>query len=412
MSSDAESEQWIDLVLDELGRVPAQDYVEVGRGEKWKCTKGGILVMREHYSVIPERDPSINPDWKLVERKKYTSQAAWEREQEIVDEAGGGERVFADVLLTNWSKIVIEDKDEIAQIAEDCQEWAVGGGFDHGKTNPTCLLRTYVDFEGTIIFAGEYYMPGREIWQHAPVMKRMYDFKRMEEGDLGIQSDPTIFPSGQQQSQRPGEAVQRAKSYAELYRDQGVTSLVPFSRDRSDVSYALRLHSHWADLENRKPSVRIICPTGIYADKPVPGLYNWGCPNLLWELMVARRQKLTAQQMMSRNVSEAIVDKDNHARDAMKYFLMMQPEPSRKSLERRVGERVQAVMQRAKAEGKATNSGSRPRRVPSSHRARCDLDRDIRQQAGEVVADTVHSCPSRLVHRARREQRVNHRPRV
>jgi hypothetical protein len=337
--------------LAETKNLPPQTAVEVGRGVTVRRTKGGIPVWHVHYSAHPDRNPETDPEWKKNERKKYTSQADWDREQEIVDEAGGGERVFADTLLSHWSKIVIEDPDEIREIAENCREWEVGGGFDHGKTNPTCLLRAYVDFEGNIIYAGEYYMPGREIWQHAPVMKRMYDFDRMLEGNLGIQADRSIFPFTQQQEQRPGHAPERAKSYADLYADQGVTNLVSFGADASDVSFALRLHAHWADLEHRRPSVRIICPKGMYADKPQPGLYNWGCPNLLWELMVARRTKLTAQQLVSRNTSEAIVDKDNHARDAMKYFLMMQPEPSRKSLERRLEERVEATKQQAINEG-------------------------------------------------------------
>jgi hypothetical protein len=58
-----------------------------------------------------------------------------------------------------------------------------------------------------------------------------------------------------------------------------------------------------------------------------------------------------AQQQLSRNTSEAIVDKDDHARDAMKYFVMTQPEPSRKSLNRRVGERVQVAMHEARRQG-------------------------------------------------------------
>ena len=86
--------------------------------------------------------------------------------------------------------------------------------------------------------------------------------------------------------------------------------------------------------------MRIFCPRGTYAEKPVPGLWNWGCPKLLWELMNTRRVKLSAQQLLSRNVSEAIMDKDNHARDAMKYHLMSHPEPGQKSLDRRVTERV------------------------------------------------------------------------
>jgi hypothetical protein len=319
-------------IADRLKTLPAQTSLEVTPGLTLRKTSNGVNVPKLHYSAHPDRDPELHPGWKTAERKAYPSQAAWDREQEIVDEAGGGERVFADVMLTYWNKIVIEDPQEISDIVERCREWEVGGGFDHGKTNPTCLLRTYVDFDGTIIYAGEYYMPGREIWQHAPVMKRMYDFDRMEAGSLGIQSDRSIFPMTQQQEQRPGHAPERAKSYADLYHDQGVTNLVPFGGgDASDVG--------------------IICPRGLYADKPQPGLYHWGCPNLLWELMVARRTKLTAQQLLSRTTSEAIVDKDNHARDAMKYFLMMQPEPSRKPRGQRVSERIQATFEEAKRMG-------------------------------------------------------------
>ena len=61
------------------------------------------------------------------------------------------------------------------------------------------------------------------------------------------------------------------------------------------------------------------------------GLHNWDCPNLLWELMRTRRVKLTAQHLLTKNVAEAIVDKDNHARDAIKYVLMSHPEPTAKT---------------------------------------------------------------------------------
>lgn len=279
---------------------------------------------------------------ETAERKAYPSQAAWDREQEIVDEAGGGELVFADVLVTHWDKIVIEDP-----AWRPDPGWEVIGGFDHGKTNPTALLRAYVDFEGNIIFAGEYYMPGKEIWQHAPVIRRMKDFERMET----IQADPSIFQSTSQQVQRPGHAIERAKSFAELYDEQGVSNFAKFSGDTSDVSFAGRLHQHWANQEQRMPSVRIFCPKGLHSEKPQPGLHHWGCPNLLWELMRARRVKLGAQQLLSRNTSEAIVDKDNHARDAMKYVVMSLPEASRKPFGQRMSERIQATIQDAERMG-------------------------------------------------------------
>lgn len=296
--------------------LPPQTAVDVRPGVTVRRTKGGIPISRFHYFCHPERDPLLHPEWALEERRKYTSQADWDREQEIVDEAGGGELVFADVLSRYWDKIVIEDPSWRPD-----PEWDVQGGFDHGKTNPTALLRAYIDFEGTIYIAGEYYWSGLEIWQHAPQIRRMYDFRRMQT----IYADPSIFYQTSQQSQKPGQISERAKSYGELYYEQGIESLCSFSGDCSDVSFVARLNTHWANLDRHEPTVRIVCPRGMYAEKPVPGSYDWGCPNLLWELMRARRVKLSSQQLLSRNTSEAIVDKDNHARDAMKYLLMSIP---------------------------------------------------------------------------------------
>lgn len=118
------------------------------------------------------------------ERRTYTSQAAWDREQEIIDEAGGGELVFAEVLRTHWNKIVITDP---KWHPEEC--WRIEAGFDHGKTNPTALLRAYIDHEGVIYFCGEYYMPGKEVWLHAPEIRKMKDIDNISVA----YSDPTIL---------------------------------------------------------------------------------------------------------------------------------------------------------------------------------------------------------------------------
>jgi hypothetical protein len=257
---------------------------DIRRGVQLIRTSGNIPVVRLHYSAKADRDPERNPEWLQKERRKYTSQAAWDREQEIIDEAGGGELVFADTLVTWWKKIVITDP----RWRPD-PDWRVEGGFDHGKTNATAMLRTYHDFDGTIYFAGEYYQPGKEIWQHAPALRKMVDFDRMETR----YADPTIFDVTSQQSHRPGQAAERAKSFGELYAEQGV-ELAPFHGDRSDVSFAGRLMLHWADLEHREPTVKILCPEGVYSDTPQFGLHQWACPNLLWELMRTRRQKLSA----------------------------------------------------------------------------------------------------------------------
>src|SRR5438876_8284520 len=319
-------------VLDALGKVGPQTPVEVRPGFTIRKTRNGIPVARLHYSVHPERDPELRPEWKARERQLYTSDAAWQREQEIVDEAGGGELVFADIMIKYWDKIIITSPDWRPD-----RNWRVEGGFDHGRTNPTCLERCYIDYEGTIIFCGEYYQPGQEIWQHAQELFKMQDILKI----AACYADPSIFDLNNQQSQIPGKPAERAKSINQLYGEQDIALFTPFVMDRSDVSFAARLMAHWANLDVREPSVKIVCRN--YSEKPQPGLHNWDCPNLLWELMRTRRLKLTAQQLLSRNAAEAIIDKDNHARDAMKYVVMSHPEPTLKSIQQRAAEVVKPL---------------------------------------------------------------------
>lgn len=318
--------------------LPPRTQVEIRRGLTVRRTAGGIPVIRHHYSADPSRDPERNPEWKAQERQTYTSQAAWDREQEIVDNAGGGELVFADILLTHWKKIVIEDP-----AWRPHPDWIVEAGFDHGKTNPTALGRCYVDYEGTLYFCGEYYMPGKEVWEHAPVIKSMADIRKVRVAF----ADPTIFDQTMQQANQPaspGKAAERAKSINELYVEQGIELFSPFRGDRSDISFAARLMLHWSRLDIREPTVKIVCPREEFSEeRPQPGLHNWSCPNLLWELMRARRTKLTAQQLLSRNTSEAIVDKDNHARDLCKYVVMSHPEPSQKTARQIAAEAVKPL---------------------------------------------------------------------
>jgi hypothetical protein len=339
--------------LERTRKLPAQTQVEIMRGLTVRRTKGGIPVVRHHYSAIPERDPDLNPQWKEQERPKYTSQAAWDREQEIVDNAGGGELVLADTLVTYWKKIVIEDP-----AWRPHPSWRVEAGFDHGKTNPTSLERNYIDYDGNIFACGEYYMPGREIFEHAPVIRQMADIRKISV----CYADPSIFPFTMQQSNQPstaGKAAERAKSINDLYIEQGIELFSAFAGDRSDLSFAARVLMHWRDLDHRQPTFRIVCRN--FSESPRPGLHDWDCPNLLWEMLRMRRQKLTAQQLLSRNTSEAIVQKDNHALDAEKYFLLSHPEPAHKAAKEQAAEAVAPLVE----QGDLTSANIRYKQVLS-----------------------------------------------
>jgi hypothetical protein len=77
--------------------------------------------------------------------------------------------------------------------------------------------------------------------------------------------------------------------------------------------------------------------------RPVYGLHNDGCPNLLWELRQARREELSAGQLLHRNPTERIVDKNNHLRDCLKYLCLSTPEPAEKTQSMREREAMDAT---------------------------------------------------------------------
>jgi hypothetical protein len=209
-------------------------------------------------------------------------------------------------------------------------------------------------------------MPGKEVWEHVPEIRKMPDIHRIS----ATYADPSIFDCTMQQSINPTNSQplrQSAKSINDLYREQGIELFWPFALDRSDVGFAARLMLHWSNLDQREPTVRIVCRQR--SEQPQYGLHPWDCPNLLWELMRTRRVKLNAQQMLTRNYSEAIVDKDNHARDAMKYVLMSLPEPSPMATNDRLRQELKQLADQGDLtsayvrfqQGKAEESGDQPR---------------------------------------------------
>lgn len=360
----------IQQALTEARTLPPQNKVEIMRGFHVRLKRGGIPVLSLHYSAHPDRDPEIGKlhvdpkdgqlkPWLQMERSNYSSQGAWDREQEIKDYAGGGELVFADDLITHWRKIVIGPKSIYEEFRDPRwrpdPRWDCYGGFDHGKTNPTTLGRLYTDFAGNKYICGEYYRPGWEIWQHVNGMgegeSRQAGLADMADIDKILQcwADPSIFDKIHQQSRAGKDQGEQdeAKSTNDLYREEGVELFTKYTGDRSDWSSAQRVKAHWKNLEipEVRPKLFIVCRYENI-DAPRPGLHHWDSPNLLWEMMRARREKLSAQQLMSKNPSEKIVDKDNHARDAMlKYCLMNLPEPTQKTREDLLKERLAHIPQ-------------------------------------------------------------------
>jgi hypothetical protein len=230
-------------------------------------------------------------------------------EQEIVHEAGGGELLFAEILNRYADKIIIRNSN--FQVPPF---WKRIGGFDHGKTNPMAALVTAIDCDGTIYCLAEYYQPGLTPHQHMANLQNLPGFVDSHH----ICADPSIFYRTQAQSDDSFTSI------ADLYQEAGLHGL--WEGENGEIAGMERILEHWRDLDHREPTLKIVCPYD-YSRKRF-GLFPNGCPNLLWELMRTRREQLSAAQLMRKNPSEAIVDKDNHLRDTVKYIILSLPSPS------------------------------------------------------------------------------------
>lgn len=330
--------------LQELEEQPPQTYVEVSRGLSVCLKENGQPVLRLHYSALPSRDPETaeGQAWYRDQRKKYSAQSSWDREQEIVDAAGGGEMLLAPTLSQYKDRIIITDEGW-----EPHPEWECVEGLDHGKTNATCLLKAYIDFEGNIYMAGEYYnwrreaSPGREAWANdvklnAPYLNALHGIKKPR----WAMADPSIFAD--KELQKDGTYT----NAAQIYTENGVPWLRKYEDERDDTTFISRIMEHWGNLEEREPTLFIVCRPHLDRGQRIPGLHPFDCPNLLWEMRRARTHKLTDRQLLTRNPTEKVVDKDNHARDAFKYLLMLLPRPSSKPAVMRYHEEKKAIEQK------------------------------------------------------------------
>ena len=286
--------------------------------------RNDATAFRVHYSAHPDR----GPEWVTQERPKY-SPSRWDREQEIVYEAGAGERIFADV-LSKWAHKILIDPGESGFKAPPT--WKRISGFDHGKANPTAALVAAMDCDGVLYILSEYYQPNLSPRQHRPNLQQLIGFMESE-----ALADPSIFYKTHAQSDGSFKAIN------DLYVQEGICNLNQ-APDNSEITGMERILDHWLDLDNREPTLKIVCPRDLRdLDKPQYGVHNEGCPNLLWELRRARREESSQGKLINANPSERIVDKDNHLRDCLKYLVLSFQEPTRQTPEMKANKAIKDI---------------------------------------------------------------------
>ena len=280
------------------------------KGLTTRITRGGLPVIRLHYSADPRKDPESGDLYPQL-LKGYPGgkdDPRWKKEMEIDYGALGGTRLFPK--WEEWlelGKIVIPPFDPIG--------YRLFGSYDHGSRHPACYLVHGVDSDGRLITLWECWgsmipatlmaevIKGQDIW--LPDGSRFAGNPYAGRETI-IYADPSIEAKDLPNGRNPNQST------SDIFRKEGVY-FTPAKRGE-DLTVAGWLHGHfWRDPEN--PLYRITA----------------NCCQLIYEIGRQRFRDFSPKVALSKAQPEQLIDKDNDAWDSMKYFIQNFPPPVRKS---------------------------------------------------------------------------------
>lgn len=261
----------------------------------------GCRVVRIHYSADIEKDPD-NVDgkaWMDRELQGYrgVNDPRWRKEMEIDFDAHGGQLLFPYLL----------DNQEFLFVAHySVQGTRMVAGLDYGTRNPSAFEVLSIDYDNKINIAYEYYEAPKKATESDDAFRSRKGYKKLCAGikccpyfeGLTIYADPSLWNKTQEASDQKG-----LMSIADLFLAEGI-QLTKGQRGRDFACYEHIDKQLWAD--PAKPLLTI----------------SKNCPWLWWEVQRLRFADYGAATQVNQNLQEKIVDRDNHAWDALKYALM------------------------------------------------------------------------------------------
>ena len=278
------------------------------KGIHQTTTHDGVHVFRLHYSADPSKDPSTpeGAAWLARELVGYPgglNDPRWRREMEIDFEAFAGQLLFP-YLLEYQDVILCEPVSKIPV------HWEVTAGLDYGSArNPSAFELTGWDRKtGNPTTFWEYYQPpkGKE--------ESFVDFRKrkgylvlakeikanpfwgyMQDHEVVITADSSLWNKTQ-------ETKHGLKSVADLLQGEGIVMTPSTKGKGSEMA--------WYEMVSSK----------LWCNPKVP---LWKiCKNVTWlwkELQGLRFAEKSAVYMETHNEPDEIVDKANHAVDAVRY---------------------------------------------------------------------------------------------
>lgn len=272
-----------------------------------RLTKSGIPVLRLHYSADPGKNPQTEAGakWLTEALQGYPGGLAsprWRKEMEVDYGALGGTKLFPE-----WEQWSTNGRLVIPPFAPT--GYRLYGSYDHGWRHPACYLVHGVGADGQICTLWECYGAQIPLSYLARLIKgepvTLPDGRRFPGNPYAGQevlkvADPSIWAEDKPQSDNTN------KSTAYLFGREGVHFIK--GERGGDTTVAEWLHGHWWK-DPLNPLLRI----------------TTACPNLIREIGLQRHKDFSAQVAVNRAQPEELVDKDNDAFDAWKYFLLRFP---------------------------------------------------------------------------------------
>jgi len=191
-------------------------------------------------------------------------------------------------------------------------KWPRYRSIDPGRTNPTCCLWFAIDNDENVFIYREYYKAGRIVSENARAISEISGAERY--------TYTLIDPSARQTS-----ALGYGSVMAE-YLDYGIETTPAANELKAGI--------------NRVCEYLRVDPERIHpltGQRGSPGLFVFNsCENLIREFPQYRWRQLRTVEMGSSNQPEEPLGVDDHALDALRYFLMSRPcPPTKKSPEHR-----------------------------------------------------------------------------
>lgn len=253
----------------------------------------GHRVVYLHYTANPVK---AKPEWIGAQSAKYMgglNSLQWRREYEIDFKAGSGELVFPEFPALEDELVI--DETQIPDFENFLKRLTLFGGLDWGIRNPVAFLVFGVDPEGGVYVMWEYYRKGNEtnVFEVSRIIRENPYYDRMQT----IFYDPSMNKEDQQ-------------------RKDGLTSIIRMFQEEVPEKDQIGI---LATAHDRNDMLAVSIIRNLLSAKKLRAFRT--CSNWIDEI----RNLKYPERKENINEPEKLLDKNNHAWDATKYFILSHP---------------------------------------------------------------------------------------